>query len=135
MKAIYVKHDRQLRAFWVGVLSCGLLLWSGCTDGPSRALAGARSYSAGTRSLAAGDAQTAIAELSRAADLVPHASEIRNHLGLAYWRLGDLDEAESAFDQALELDCENQAARFNRDRLLAERSEGLEAPRRDEHGR
>lgn len=99
----------------------GLLLLSGCAEGPRRAMEGARLYSAGTRSLEAGDTEAAVIELSRAADLVPHASEIQNHLGMAYWSSGDLDEAESAFDQALVLDCENEAARANRARFIAER--------------
>lgn len=111
-----------------------LLLGSGCAEGPRRTLEGARFYSAGTRSLEAGDAATAVAELSRAADLVPHASEIQNHLGMAYWTLGELDEAESAFDQALVLDCDNEAARLNRERLIAERSRAAIAQEGNEHG-
>ncbi|MFK7896936.1 MAG: tetratricopeptide repeat protein [Myxococcota bacterium] len=115
---------------WSGSFAAGacaaLLLMSGCAGltEAQRAWQGSRLYSEGTQSLEAGDAAGAVDSLSRAAALVPHASEIQNHLGLAYWALGERAEAESAFDQALELDCENEAARQNRSGLLAERSEG-----------
>ncbi len=134
MKAIYERHGTVVRAILVGVLGVSLLLGSGCAEGPRRALEGARFYSSGTRSLEAGDAATAVSELSRAADLVPHASEIQNHLGMAHWTLGELDEAESAFDQALVLDCENEAARFNRERLIAERSRAATGHEGNEDG-
>ena len=142
MKAIQV-HDRadagprRQRSVARGLLAGGslaLLLSSGCAEAPRRAWEGARLYSAGTRSLEAGDAATAVDELSRAADLVPQASEIQNHLAMAYWTLGQLDEAEAAFDEALVLDCENEAARSNRDRLLAERKRSALAEEGGEHG-
>ena len=138
MKAILKRHGTVTRATWVGVLWVGLLVLSGCAEGPRRAMGramdGARFYSAGTRSLEAGDAATAVAELSRAADLVPHASEIQNHLGMAYWTLGELSAAESAFDQALVLDCENEAARLNRERLITERAQTARTQEGTEHG-
>jgi Flp pilus assembly protein TadD len=74
---------------------------------------GARHYAAGSEALERGDAKTALEELREAARLVPQASEIRNHLGLAWWQLGDLSRARSAFEVALELDCDNAAARRN----------------------
>jgi Flp pilus assembly protein TadD len=55
--------------------------------------------------------------LSRAAELVPQASEIQNHLGLAYWAEGQPEEARLAFDRAIALDCDNIAARQNRKAL------------------
>jgi lipoprotein NlpI len=74
---------------------------------------GARLYEAGTRSLERGDASHAIRQLEEAAALVPQASEIQNHLGLAYLAGGRSDDALRAFDHALTLDCSNGAARRN----------------------
>ncbi len=88
---------------------------------------GARHYAAGSEALDRGDATTALHELREAARLVPHASEIQNHLGIAYWREGDLALARAAFETALELDCENEAARRNLDRLDAHRSKASRA--------
>lgn len=100
------------------------LLLGACHSAPIRAWQGARHYSAGTDALAQGDDDRAVGELERAAVLVPHASEIRNHLGLAYWANGDLSAARSAFEAALELDCENAAARSNLEQLLATTGSG-----------
>ncbi len=95
----------------------------GCESMPIRAIRGARHYSAGTEALTQRDADRAIAELERAADLVPHASEIQNHLGLAYWSGGRPQAARVAFETAIELDCENKAAEANLEHLI--RSDGL----------
>jgi Flp pilus assembly protein TadD len=70
-------------------------------------------YSSGTEALDRGDNARAIADLERAAELVPHASEIQNHLGLAYAADGRDREALLAFRRAVALDCGNQAARRN----------------------
>ncbi|MFP6654587.1 MAG: hypothetical protein VCB25_03095, partial [Myxococcota bacterium] len=59
----------------------------------------------------------AIIELERAAKLVPQASEIQNHLGLAYWSEGQLSAARTSFLRAIELDCENRAAVINLEKL------------------
>ncbi|MBW2495787.1 MAG: tetratricopeptide repeat protein, partial [Deltaproteobacteria bacterium] len=67
--------------------------------------------------LAEGEPQRAVAELERAAELVPRASEIRNHLGLAYWASGREAEARQAFEAAIDLDCDNAAARQNLESL------------------
>lgn len=90
-----------------------------CSSTPMRAWHGARHYAAGSEALEQGDAPRAIHELERAAELVPHASEVQNHLGLAYWASGETDRAQLAFERALELDCDNRAARGNLDRLEA----------------
>lgn len=74
---------------------------------------GARLYTSGTEALDRGDTTRAIADLERAAELVPHASEIQNHLGLAYAAEGRDREALRAFRRAVALDCNNQAARRN----------------------
>jgi Flp pilus assembly protein TadD len=87
---------------------------------------GARLYGSGTAALDRGDPARAIADLERAAELVPQASEVQNHLGIAYLSAGRTDEARSAFERALELDCENAAARSNLQAV-----ERREAARRD----
>jgi Flp pilus assembly protein TadD len=71
---------------------------------------GSRRYASGTRALDRGDTELAVRELERAAELVPHASEVRNHLGLAYAAEGRDAEALRAFEKAVELDCDNEAA-------------------------
>ena len=90
---------------------------------PVQAIRAARYYAAGTRALDRGDAVIAIEELERAAALMPNASEIHNHLGLAYWSDGRERIAEREFARALELDCNNQAARVNLARLRVVRDE------------
>ena len=95
-------------------LGVGLILLSiACESVPLRTIRGARYYAAGSESLERGDSARALEELSRAAELVPQASEIQNHLGLAYWAEGQPEEARLAFDRAIALDCDNIAARQN----------------------
>jgi Flp pilus assembly protein TadD len=86
---------------------------------------GARLYDRGTLALERGDAAAAVADLERASALVPHASEIQNHLGLAYEAQGRSADARSAFERALALDCDNEAARQN---LRAAESRASAAP-------
>lgn len=74
---------------------------------------GARLYESGTDALERGDTTLAISDLERAATLVPEASEVQNHLGLAYQAAGREAEARQAFARAVELDCDNRAAREN----------------------
>ena len=82
-----------------------------------------RLYEQGTASLDARDSGAAIDDLERAAALAPHASEIRNHLGLAYAQAGRMPDALWAFEHAVALDCDNAAAQQNlvwaEDRLAA----------------
>jgi Flp pilus assembly protein TadD len=82
---------------------------------------GARLYVSGTEALDRGETAAAIAQLERAAQLVPDASEIENHLGLAYVRAGRTNDARAAFRRALALDCDNEAARANL--AMAERTQ------------
>ena len=86
----------------------GLLLLLGCST-----LEGYRYFQAGTDSLARGDAAAAVAELERAALLVPERSEVFNHLGLAYAAAGRGADARFAFERAVALDCDNRAAQAN----------------------
>jgi len=92
-----------------GLLLAALLAIGGCAS-----LEGARLYRSGTAALDAGEPERAVRELERAARLVPRASEIQNHLGLAYAELGRSEEASLAFERAVALDCENGAAQRNR---------------------
>lgn len=97
----------------MGFALCLALASLACESTPVQKLRGARYYAEGSEALERGDSERAVADLQRAAILVPEASEIQNHLGLAYWAVGELGRARSAFDRALELDCDNRAARQN----------------------
>jgi Flp pilus assembly protein TadD len=92
------------------------LLASGAPGGCAKFEA-ARLYDSGTAAIESGDSARAIADLERAATLAPDASEIQNHLGIAYQAAGRDSQAADAFERALELDCDNTAARTNLDRL------------------
>jgi Flp pilus assembly protein TadD len=81
------------------------------------AIEGARLYREGTQALERGDADDAVRSLEGAAERVPQASEVQNHLGLAYLASGRRDEAVRAFERAVALDCNNAAARRNLDLL------------------
>jgi len=74
---------------------------------------GARLYQSGSAALERGEVATAIAQLEEAALLVPEASEIQNHLGLAYAQATRWPDARVAFERAVEIDCQNEAAREN----------------------
>lgn len=116
-------RSKTLLARWVRAgLVLGLLVILGvaCESRAIRSLQAGRLYKTGTDALDRGDHQTAIAQLEEAATLVPDASEIRNHLGLAYWSMGEEERARAAFEKALDLDCDNEAARSNLARLAAE---------------
>ncbi|MFO0691352.1 MAG: tetratricopeptide repeat protein [Myxococcota bacterium] len=97
----------------------------GCGGSPPvRAVRAARYYAAGTQALERGETRGAIDALERAADLMPNASEIHNHLGLAYWSDGREAAALRELERAVELDCENDAALGNLARLRARMAGG-----------
>ena len=73
----------------------------------------AQLYGSGTEALDRGDVALAIHDLERAAALAPQASEVQNHLGLAYGAAGRHEESLAAFERAVDLDCDNAAAREN----------------------
>jgi Flp pilus assembly protein TadD len=98
----------------VGLVGSGLLGLPACATWE-----GARLYQSGSQALDRGDPARAIRDLERAAALVPHASEVQNHLGLAYLSAGRPGDARAAFERALLLDCENGAARTNLSALEA----------------
>ena len=97
----------RFRAIWlcIGYALCAVILALGCSS-----LRAARLYQSGTSALDRGDSAEAIAELERAADLLPKASAVQNHLGLAYQAAGRERDAEFAFRRAVALDCGNAAA-------------------------
>ena len=74
---------------------------------------GARLYQSGSRALDRGEVVAAVADLERAAQLVPYASEIQNHLGIAYTEAGRYGAAFAAYRRAVDLDCGNAAAQHN----------------------
>lgn len=116
-----VAHGRARRAVFarVVVLFAALGL-AGCAGSPPvRAVRAARYYAAGTQALERGETRVAIAALEHAVGLMPNASEIHNHLGLAYWSDGREDAALRELERAVELDCENDAALGNLARLRA----------------
>ncbi len=92
------------------LLACAafLLLSSACAS-----YRGARLYQSGSRALDRGEVVNAIADLERASRLVPYASEIQNHLGIAYTEAGRHGAAIAAYRRAVDLDCENEAAQHN----------------------
>lgn len=110
-------------------LVLGGALAAGCALPGTEAFRGARLYESGTEALERGETARAVAELERAAALVPHASEVRNHLGAAYAAAGRHEAALRAFRRAVALDCRNAAARRNlrgaqRRAILAEEGRG-----------
>jgi tetratricopeptide (TPR) repeat protein len=92
---------------------------------------GARLYRSGSDALERGDGPRAVADLERAAALLPEASSVQNHLGLAYVEVGRDAEATAAFRRAVDLDCGNEAAQHN---LRAAEAGRFRPPQRAEAG-
>ena len=88
----------------IGVVAAGL----GCSS-----FEAARLYHSGTAALDRGESDRAVADLEQAVELFPEASEVQNHLGLAYQAAGRPLDAELAFRRAVALDCGNAAATEN----------------------
>ena len=87
--------------------------------GGCNAFRGAVLYRDGTRALEEGRTVEAIAALEEAARRAPGASEVQNHLGLAYLAAGRDGDARRAFERAVGLDCDNRAAAHNLQALEA----------------
>ena len=124
-----VKHSlpsiqRVLAAALGLVATLSLVAAPGCAM--SDTWRGAQLYRDGTAALDRGEAERAVVDLEHAAALVPHASEIQNHLGLAYAAVGREQDALEAFRRAVELDCDNTAAVHNL--TGAERAGAVGAP-------
>ena len=94
------------------MLAASLLL-AGLAQGGCATVRAAELYQSGTAALEEGQPARAIRDLERAADRLPEASEIQNHLGLAYEAAGREADALAAFRRAVELDCDNQPAQHN----------------------
>jgi len=92
----------------VSICLAVLALALGCAS-----VEGRRLYASGTEALDHGDSARAVVDLERAAALLPEASPVQNHLGLAYLQDGRAADAEAAFRRAIELDCGNDAAQHN----------------------
>ena len=116
-RRVFERRQQCARLACIGFGLAGLLAMSGCQSAPMLAWQGARHYTSGNAALDRGEPTAAISEFKRAAELVPHASEIRNHLGLAYWAGGQPVRARRAFEVAIDLDCDNEAAKLNLARL------------------
>ena len=131
MAEVLRRDQARVQAAIMILLVGGFL--GGCQSAPLRAWQGAQHFAAGDAALEREDPQAAIRELTLAATLVPHASEIQNHLGLAYWKAGDQVAAVRAFEAALAIDCDNQPARVNLEHLL-EVSARVPPPRPEQVG-
>jgi Flp pilus assembly protein TadD len=90
-----------------------------CAATACASLEAGRLYRSGSEALDRGDSARAIVDLERAAALAPEASEVQNHLGIAYEEDGRPEDALRAYERAVELDCDNQAARRNLESLRA----------------
>ncbi|MCL4179800.1 MAG: tetratricopeptide repeat protein [Verrucomicrobia bacterium] len=101
-----------------GILIVGMAWWlSGCTP------AGPKALLDGERLLGEGQYEQAAQRLERAVQLIPDNTQAWNHLGLAYHRVGRLEDATRAYEQALALDRELASARFNLGCLDLERGD------------
>lgn len=98
----------------------GLLVLVGCASFEAM-----RAFQRGTAALDRGEAVLAVDELERAAVLAPEASAVQNHLGIAYEAAGRREDAQRAYERAVALDCENEAAGRN---LAALRAQGAKPP-------
>ena len=78
-----------------------------------------RLFRAGTAALDRVDAASALRDLEEAARLLPESSAVHNHLGLAYAASQRDADALAAFERAVALDCDNQAAQENLSRARA----------------
>ena len=94
-------------------LSLGLALALGLLIAGCASLGATRAFHNGTEALERGEAERAVAELERAAALVPDSSAVQNHLGIAYEASDRPEDARRAYERAVELSCENEAAQSN----------------------
>lgn len=106
---------------WIATLVLALSV-AGCAT-----WRGARLYQSGTDALERGQIEVALEDLSEAAELVPEASEIHNHLGIAQLEAGRTEQARRSFERAVALDCDNQAASDNLEQMQSiEQADGHE---------
>jgi len=105
MAPIHSQNERGTARWLVGIIALATL---SCAS-----FQGARLFQSGTEALDRGENSIAIVQLERAAELLPTASEVQNHLGLAYQAAGWGGDAQLAFRRAVDLDCTNEAAAEN----------------------
>lgn len=90
------------------------MILAGCSDPGTRALF------KGERFINEGKYQKAVPELQRATRLLPRNAQAWNHLGLAFHQQGEFLSARHAYVQALNIDFNLAAARYNLGCLLLE---------------
>src|SRR5688500_17270424 len=100
----------------IGLLFCALHL-VGCTDPGSRALL------RGERLIKEGKYERAVTELQTATRMLPCNAQAWNHLGLAYHHQQEFLPARQAYAQALVIDFNLAAARYNLGCLLLENND------------
>lgn len=108
LRPVYLPESMLVLFLVLLLMSLLSLSSAGCTG-----FRAARLYQEGTVALNAGDAELAVVRLAEAGQLKPDATEIQNHLGLAYAASGQRGKALSAFQRAVDLDCSNDAAVHN----------------------
>lgn len=113
MRVIH-KTVNSLRA--VALLFC-LIQVIGCADPGSRALL------KGERFINEGKYEKAVAELQSATRVLPKNAQAWNHLGLAYHHQNEFLPARQAYAQALAIDINLAAARYNLGCLLLENND------------
>ena len=121
--------DLRFRSGWFCVVLTFCLLGPlqiGCSSWRASQL-----YQSGSHALDEGDSRRAVSDLEQAALLKPDSSEIQNHLGIAYERVGQRAAALVAFERAVELDCDNSAASTNLTALLSQERHGVKTATRD----
>ncbi|MGV3756593.1 MAG: tetratricopeptide repeat protein, partial [Verrucomicrobiota bacterium] len=69
----------------------------------------------------------ALVQLKQATELLPQSAQAWNHLGLAYHQTGKLEEAAQAYNQALKLDRDLVAVRYNLGTLLLDHGDPARA--------
>lgn len=84
-------------------------------------------YGQGTVDLVNKDYTQALINLSKAKELTPNDSKIRNNLGMAYYFKKQIDKAEDELREAISLDGKNSEARVNLGSIYLEKNKLAEA--------
>jgi tetratricopeptide (TPR) repeat protein len=106
-----------IRKSCAGLLFFLALILAGCSDPGTRALL------KGERLINEGKPDKAIGALQTATRLLPRNAQAWNHLGLAYHHQSEFLSARHAYVQALNIDINLAAARYNLGRLLLENND------------
>lgn len=81
----------------------------------------------GERLLQEGNPTEALVQLKTAAELMPQNAQVWNHIGLAYHQTGKLEQAAQAYNQALKLDRNLVAVRYNLGTLMLDHGDPARA--------